>query len=549
MKGIALIVAGGLFAQAAGAQEPLGEFLDTVEVRVVNVDVVVTDRDGQPLLGLTREDFELLENGKPVTITHFAGPAPVETPEATVETEMAETAAPAAPMALTLAILMDDRGLRPAQRNQVLEQVRRFLAQSFRAGDRALVAAVDGSLRQVVGLTEDRARIDAALAELERSSSRGNSTTVRHAQLMREIHMLSAGDVRNADVARGLYSEIEAFRDVATAEASATLRAVAQLVESLASLGGHKVLFLAASGFSNRPAQDLFDAWERRSGLPAPGASPLTIAPQLEMDLRDLIARANSSRVTVYTVAAGDSGGGPRADEPGDSTRTAGGLGEALERESSLGRLAESTGGRRLISSPKLDDALVRLADELAGSYSLGYEPAAEGAPVHALEVRVRRPGARVRHRPSWRERTPSEQVSDATLAALLHEVAENPLEVVAEIGAGKAEGRRGERLVPLRLRIPLRHLALVPAGPAHHGKLAFFFARRDGAGRVAVFERRELALEIPNAELAEALRKLATYEVSFRFPAGAHRMAVAVHDELGNASSTLTLDIPANEG
>jgi hypothetical protein len=154
-----------------------------------------------------------------------------------------------------------------------------------------------------------------------------------------------------------------------------------------------------------------------------------------------------------------------------------------------------------------------------------------------------------VRHRPSWRERTPSEQVSDATLAALLYEVAENPLEVVAEIGAGKAEGRRGERLVPLRLRIPLRHLALVPAGPAHHGKLAFFFARRDGTGRVAVFERRELALEIPNAELAEALRKLATYEVSFRFPAGAHRMAVAVHDELGNASSTLTLDIPAHEG
>jgi hypothetical protein len=82
-----------------------------------------------------------------VAITHVAGPEPVETPAAPDEAETAETAAPAAPSGLTLAILMDERGLRPAQRNQVLERVRRFLAQSFRTGDRALVAAVDGSLR------------------------------------------------------------------------------------------------------------------------------------------------------------------------------------------------------------------------------------------------------------------------------------------------------------------------------------------------------------------------------------------------------------------
>src|SRR5205809_6935145 len=50
------------------AQEKL---VETIEVRVTNVDVVVTDRAGNPVHGLTRDDFELLENGKPQTITNF----------------------------------------------------------------------------------------------------------------------------------------------------------------------------------------------------------------------------------------------------------------------------------------------------------------------------------------------------------------------------------------------------------------------------------------------------------------------------------------------
>ena len=46
-------------------------FFETVEVEVVNVEVVVTGPDGAPVQGLTREDFELLDDGKPVEMAEL----------------------------------------------------------------------------------------------------------------------------------------------------------------------------------------------------------------------------------------------------------------------------------------------------------------------------------------------------------------------------------------------------------------------------------------------------------------------------------------------
>src|SRR5450759_312136 len=45
--------------------------VEKIEVSVVNVDVTVTDRRGQPVPGLTRNDFEILEDGKLQPISNF----------------------------------------------------------------------------------------------------------------------------------------------------------------------------------------------------------------------------------------------------------------------------------------------------------------------------------------------------------------------------------------------------------------------------------------------------------------------------------------------
>src|SRR6185503_20782018 len=58
------------FAQAPQTTSPT--FLETLDVRITNVDVVVTDRAGKAVRNLRRDDFVILENGAPQAITNFA---------------------------------------------------------------------------------------------------------------------------------------------------------------------------------------------------------------------------------------------------------------------------------------------------------------------------------------------------------------------------------------------------------------------------------------------------------------------------------------------
>ena len=53
------------------AQEPSSVFVDRVDVNVVNIEVFVFDKPGNRVVGLTKEDFEVLEDGQPVEITNF----------------------------------------------------------------------------------------------------------------------------------------------------------------------------------------------------------------------------------------------------------------------------------------------------------------------------------------------------------------------------------------------------------------------------------------------------------------------------------------------
>jgi len=50
------------------AQTPV---IEKIDVNVVNVDVTVTDRAGNPVRGLTRDDFQILEDGKLQKVTNF----------------------------------------------------------------------------------------------------------------------------------------------------------------------------------------------------------------------------------------------------------------------------------------------------------------------------------------------------------------------------------------------------------------------------------------------------------------------------------------------
>ncbi len=70
---IRLGVAGCLIATAAfGQGDAERTFGEVIEVDLVNVEVWVRDPEGNPVTGLTADDFAVFEDGERVEITHFS---------------------------------------------------------------------------------------------------------------------------------------------------------------------------------------------------------------------------------------------------------------------------------------------------------------------------------------------------------------------------------------------------------------------------------------------------------------------------------------------
>src|ERR1700682_81552 len=130
-----------------------------VEVGYVEVDAIVTDRVGQPVRDLTREDFTVLEDGKPQTIDLFTQiDLPYKRPE------------PAAPRPVPLdvqtnarpfegrvyVIVLDELHTSPTRSLLVRAAARRFLERHFGEGDLAAVVHTSGPAEAGQGLTGDR---------------------------------------------------------------------------------------------------------------------------------------------------------------------------------------------------------------------------------------------------------------------------------------------------------------------------------------------------------------------------------------------------------
>src|SRR5262245_39003397 len=175
---------------------PAQEFGETVEVNVVTVDVEVRDAQGRPVTDLARGDFELLEDGKPVTLTNFervaraarAGSVAAR-PDAAQPVAPATNEAPAGPAESApsrLVIFVDNLHLRQGNRLRALRQVRALLADRV-PGELVLVASEEQRLVVRLPFTSDAAAIDAALGTFEALPSLGGSADRDRATAMKAI--------------------------------------------------------------------------------------------------------------------------------------------------------------------------------------------------------------------------------------------------------------------------------------------------------------------------------------------------------------------------
>lgn len=570
----------------ARAQNDLSLFLDTVDVHLVNVEVMVTDEEGDPVTGLTREDFEIFEDGEPVELTNFhavverrltTGPGAEPGEPAEPAEEGAPAAAPAVTRNLQLVVFVDELNLTASNRNLVFDELREALAGTLAPGDAVMLVVMDEQVTVEQKFTADRAAIDAAIDRLSRRAGRGTGFEAEYRSLLTRMQSTaleapSSGGADNpffegtALDAERFAGEIRNLAERRYRRVQTTAEALGAFAASLAGLPGRKAILYLSDGLPVRAAESLSEAWlgkfedwavqMNRTDVMRDVVSMVSTQFDATAHLEKMVASAGANRVAFYPLSVGALRGLSPISAANAGSTSISGRGavsrdvlttETMNRESSLLRLAEGTGGIAFTRTANAAELLDRMAEDFSTFYSLGYNPPHGGdGEYHQVEVRVKDAKRRkltVRHIGGYQEKDPLDRLQDLTLSALHYDVEDNPLGV--RVVTEEPEKSGGDRYrLKATVQVPFEKLLLLPEAEVHSGHLTLFVVVGDEKGGVSPFQRVEIPIRVPNEQILEAMAGAAAYPIELELRGGRQRLALGVRDQLGKVDATLHLDL-----
>lgn len=536
---------------------------EQIEVRVVNVDVTVTGPKGVAVLDLRREDFVLLEDGRPVEIAYFRGPDVAGSAPVAVESGApapADTAggAEAAGPPL-LAIHLDEISIGPGDRKRMLEGLEELLGTWARSGARLLLSSYRDRLEVLAGPTSDVGEILEALPADDRPSARGLEA-VRDRDRAREAAIASYDAClavpRCVPCHDNWEQMLRYMEDGALAEenrTAASAAGLADLLSTMSGVAGRKAVLYIGSGFAQRPGIDLL-AWlsdvcsELRSSA-AQDVEREILQYDETSRIYQLTAYANAQRVTLWTLDSE----GVRATQGSDVTFTSRQFAPTARNDQILASnvqnalflLANETGGRAFFNASDPKGALSALVGELASGYSLGFVPPHPPTNrVHILEVRLVGDAAKkrdVRYRRSYRDETVDARLASRLISALFLEPGENELAVRVGFAPSRLLQRRFHE-VPVILRVPAEKLApaaLAQAGTGRSVRLWLTAAAEDSS-------RTDVRQEIVNLDDGKLAPSEGFYDLVVDMPLreGTQRVAVGVRDETTLLTSVVVAEV-----
>lgn len=461
-------------------------FGDVVDVRVVNVEVVVEDKDGIRVSGLQPSDFRLLVDGQDVPIDYFTevrGGEAIAAVAPLSDDQNAPKAVPAldsgSAVGTSYLVFVDDFFSIKRDRDLVL---RSLSAQAAALGpnDRMAVVSYDGKrLEMLTSWASNVSTLERAFrAAMERPAFGLQRQTelrlaVRDAQLSRSSR--SGFD-------RGVLGRVELpvrdFVERLGEQVERSIDAASSALRGFASPPGRKVMLLLSGGWPLEPSQTVV-----APGQLAIPERDLPGGPKLFQPLADT---ANLLGYTIYPVdVPGLEGDGDiAADATVDDRDLSVGSSRDKEQEvqAALFFLARQTGGKALVNS-KRDQVFTTVASDTRSYYWLGFTPQRKGDDKrHRVEVELHRKGYRVRTRENFEDSSRRRELNNVVESALLFGNPPSSRSLAVEVGRPTKSGRLLR--VPLTVQVPIDEITLVTVGEQRLGEMELRVAALDEAGR-----------------------------------------------------------------
>ena len=355
-----------------------------VDINFVEVDAVVTDRDGKFVRDLRADEFELIEDSQPQKLAAFSL---VDLPVRKADPPIARTS-PIEPDVQTnldafdgrvFLILLDDLQTDFRRTGLVRAAASQFVRRFVGANDLVAVALTGGGARMGQDFTSSHPRL---LAAIDRFSGQ----KIPSATLAGLDDYYVQRDMKSGRTARDTMDLERAHKARRTL---ATLRAAAQFLGNVH--GRRKAVVWFGEGVD-------YDI----DSLQGSGA-------MLRDEMRATIAAANRGGVSFYGVDARGVGAG--LDDaidigrlPIDADNRLGPgtlLNEVRRAQDFLRTVSDETGGFALVNQNDLNAGFSRIIQENSSYYLLGYYPTNDrrDGKFRQLQVKVARPGLEVRWR------------------------------------------------------------------------------------------------------------------------------------------------------
>jgi len=514
-------------------QAPLSE---VIEVRRHNVDVIVTDHEGNHVRGLGVSDFELLEDGVGQEITNFAEYDDL------ISASSAPSSTEAVPAPTRrLVFFIDDMSMNPRSRELLTAQATELLDRTMRLGDEgAVVRPPKGAEAIDLNFTSDREEVRKAVAK-----------AIAQNTIRADVAFAAEYDRFQVD-ARSSSSRKETLL-IARRHAERVRRRVQQrlamlraVVATMAPLEGRKVLIVATESLPAQPGREFFDIDVSQLQITfAPVDAPaLTIGEQIETDLVDVtpaiedIARtASSNGITIYALRPElDLRVGPPG-EGGISTRVVNRATENSDKTVDL--LTKLTGGTWTLGAASMGEVLKTVAADVQSYYSLAYRGrSATYDKSHRVTVRVRNhPEYTVRARTQVARKSPKRDMNDRVAAALFTEDMPNELGIAIQASEPQpVKGQRGKYTVAVDVAIPLGRLTYLQTSNAQRGRFSIHYAVSNKGADFVNGSDPEQIVDIPLADFERARTKAWTHTVNLLVERGEHRITVGVLDGTSQA-------------
>ncbi len=381
--------------KSATAQDPGKQAAEQESLRIntqlVQIDVVVTDKKNKHVQNLTQDDFEVMVDGAPQSLTYFSQinlksavsrekpsrkkrdanspPAPPESmPTRLIEPDEVQR---------TIAFVVDDLGLSFRSTEFVRETLRKFVAEQMQEGDLVAIIRTGNGLGMLEQFTSDKRVLYSAIERLTWNPL-SRDMMPGYADGSADVSQDAADNQSTLDL-------FEEFRE--TSFTTGTLGTVGFVMQGLRALPGRKSVVLLSDGFR----------------INSRGNDDNTTQLILNQ-MQNLIDQAGRSGVVVYSMDAkglqaympgADTGGRPSASSYSDAMDAAQ---EALEGPVYL---SKQTGGFVVRDTNDLNIGIQEALYDQQSYYLLGFDPDDEtfDRKFHKLNVKVKRPGLTVRAR------------------------------------------------------------------------------------------------------------------------------------------------------